>query len=82
MQAQPRLLQDLASFAVDLVRLCVWLVLLLALFAPIEKLWPLHPQKVFRKAFGTDLVYYFLSGLAPERLLIEPMTIARALHRR
>jgi len=82
MQAQPRLVQDLAAFALDLVRLCTWLALLLTLFVPIEKLWPIHPQKVFRKAFGTDLVYYFVGGFAPKVLLALPITlIATAMHR-
>jgi sterol desaturase/sphingolipid hydroxylase (fatty acid hydroxylase superfamily) len=47
-----------------------------------ERLWPLHALRIFRKAFGTDLVYYFLSGLLPKLILIVPITlIATALHR-
>jgi len=41
----------------------------------------LHPRRLFRKSFGTDLVYYFLSGLVPKLLLILPFTLlAAALH--
>jgi len=36
------------------------------------------PQKLFRKAFGTDLIYYFLGGLVPKLLLILPMTLIAA----
>lgn len=72
----------MVSLGVDCVRLCVWLVLLLVVFVPLERLCALHPQKVFRRAFGTDLVYYFLSSLAPKLVLVLPMTlVAVAVHR-
>src|SRR5450432_1501997 len=72
----------MADFVVDVLRLCAWLVLLAVLLAPFERRWAVHRQKFFRKAFGTDLVYYFLSGLAPNVLMIVPMTLlAAAVHR-
>lgn len=75
------MLQRASPFATDILRLCVWLVLLMAVFVPIERRYALHPQRVFRKAFATDLVYYFLSGLLPNLLLLVPMTVAAwALH--
>jgi len=74
--------QYLAPFGLDVVRLGVWLILLMVVFVPLERLSPLHPQKVFRKAFHTDLVYYFLSSLAPKLLLILPLTlVAAGVHR-
>jgi len=60
----------------DLVRLSIWLVLLIAIFVPLERLCALHPQKVFRKSFRTDLLYYFLSSLIPRLLLIVPLSAA------
>ena len=78
----PSQLQYLLTFAVDFARLCVWLVLLTAVLEPLERIWPLHPQKLFRKAFGTDLVYYFLSGFVPKLFLTLPLTaLAAILHR-
>jgi sterol desaturase/sphingolipid hydroxylase (fatty acid hydroxylase superfamily) len=72
----------LANFGLDLVRLSAWLVLLIVIFVPLERLRPIHSQKIFRRAFGTDVVYYFLSGLAPKLLLVLPMTlIAQSVHR-
>src|SRR5580658_5270315 len=72
----------IAPMELDILRQCVWLVLLIAIFVPLERLCALHPQKVFRKAFGTDVVYFFLSGLAPKLLLILPMSvIAAVVHR-
>lgn len=70
------------DFIVDVFRLCAWLVVFAVLLSPIERRWAVHRQKFFRKAFGTDLVYYFLSGLAPQALMIVPMTVlAAAVHR-
>lgn len=64
------------------VRLCVWLVLLMAIFIPLERKFALHRQRVFRKAFTTDVVYYFLSSLLPNILLILPLSgLAWVMHR-
>lgn len=76
--SQP-LLRLAAPIALDLVRLVLWLVLLMAVFIPLERWRGLHPQKVFRKAFGTDLVYYFLSSMAPKLLLIVPLSLTAKL---
>ena len=70
------------SFALDIVRLCVWLVILMIIFVPLEKLCAVYPRKVFRRAFGTDVAYYFLSGLLPRLLLVLPMNlVAGIIHR-
>jgi sterol desaturase/sphingolipid hydroxylase (fatty acid hydroxylase superfamily) len=74
--------QYLATFVVDIFRLCVTLVLLMIVFVPLEKLCALRTQKVFRKGFGTDVFYYFLSSLAPKLVLVLPLTIvAVVVHR-
>jgi sterol desaturase/sphingolipid hydroxylase (fatty acid hydroxylase superfamily) len=76
---QTEILQPVAHylrpFAVDFLPLAAWLLLLMAIFAPLERLFPLHPQKVLRKAFVTDLGYYFLNSLLPKLLLIPPLTM-------
>ncbi len=72
---------QLLPFATDVFRLCIWLLLLLVIFVPLERLFGVHPLKIFRKSFPSDLVYYFLSGLLPKLLLIAPMALlAGALH--
>lgn len=72
----------LAHCALEFGRLGVWLVLLMVVFVPLERIFALHPQKVFRKAFGTDVVYYFLTSLAPKLVLVLPMTVvAGTVHR-
>ena len=74
----PRLL----LYAVQIFRLCLWLVILVAIFTPLERLFALYPQKIFRKAIVTDLGYYFLSSLIPSLLLGLPLAlIAWTVHR-
>lgn len=81
MEILRQLQQHLPPFALDLVKLCIWLALLVAIFVPLEKLYSVRRQKVFRKQFVTDLGYYFLNGLLPKLLLILPISIlAWGLH--
>jgi sterol desaturase/sphingolipid hydroxylase (fatty acid hydroxylase superfamily) len=82
MELLGQLQQDLPSFALDILRLNIWLLLLMIIFVPLERLCAIHPQKLFRRGIVTDLAYYFLSGLVPKMLLVLPMTlIAWSLHR-
>ena len=69
------LLQSLPTFAVDVFRLTVWLALLSAIFVPLERLFALHPAKVFRRELLTDLGYYFLNNLVPALLLALPLSV-------
>jgi sterol desaturase/sphingolipid hydroxylase (fatty acid hydroxylase superfamily) len=74
--------QHLISFAKQLVGLALWLVLLLIVFVPLERIFGNRSQKVFRRSFGVDLFYYFLNGVLPKLLLIGSLTVlAAALHR-
>jgi sterol desaturase/sphingolipid hydroxylase (fatty acid hydroxylase superfamily) len=65
----------LIPYAWEFVRLLVWLILLMVVFVPLERLFAIHRQKVFRKAFLSDLAYYFISSLLPKVLLIVPVAI-------
>ena len=70
------------AHAVQLIRLCVWLVLLAAIFTPLERLFASHPKEILRRGFVTDLAYYFLSSLLPSVLLSVPLAmLAWAVHR-
>src|SRR5882757_8387158 len=76
------LTQNFPPFAVDLVRLCVWLAILTAIFVPLERLFALHPGKIFRKGIGADLGYYFVGGMVTSLLLSVPLgVLAWAAHR-
>jgi hypothetical protein len=46
------------------------LAIVSVIFVPLEQLFPLHPQKAFRKYIAVDLGYYFLVGLSSG--LMEP----------
>lgn len=74
-------LQYLPPFALDIIRLCIWLVLLVVIFVPLERLFAQKQQKIFRKGFLTDLGYYFISSLLPTHILAVPMAaLAWGLH--
>ena len=67
---------------IEIVRLCVWLVFLVVIFVPLERLFAVHPEKILRKGIGVDLLYYFLSSLLPSVLLGVPVALlAWAVHR-
>jgi sterol desaturase/sphingolipid hydroxylase (fatty acid hydroxylase superfamily) len=73
--------QYLPSLALDIFRLCVWLVILAIVFIPLERLCAQQKQPVLRKEFIIDLGYYFLNSLLPKLLLILPMSlVAAAVH--
>jgi sterol desaturase/sphingolipid hydroxylase (fatty acid hydroxylase superfamily) len=76
-----QLQQHFPPVLLDIVRLSIWLVLLIIIFIPLEKLWPQHKQKFFRPAFFIDLGYYFINSLLTARLVVTLMAnIAWALH--
>jgi sterol desaturase/sphingolipid hydroxylase (fatty acid hydroxylase superfamily) len=59
----------------DVLRLGIWLLLLTVVFVPLERLFAVHRQKVFRKSFAVDLGYYFLNNLLPRILLVWPLAL-------
>jgi sterol desaturase/sphingolipid hydroxylase (fatty acid hydroxylase superfamily) len=70
------------QYMIDLLVLSIWLVILAVVFVPLEYIFPLRLQKIFRKSFLIDLGYYFINGLLPKFLLIMPIAgIAWGLHR-
>jgi sterol desaturase/sphingolipid hydroxylase (fatty acid hydroxylase superfamily) len=67
--------QHLSPHELQLFKLCLWLVILVAIFSPLERLFALHPHKLFRKEVLTDLGYYFLNNLVLSVLLSVPLAI-------
>lgn len=61
------------ALLIELLRLCIWLILLAAVFTPLERLFASHPSRIWRKAVLIDLGYYFLSSLTPSILLGVPL---------
>jgi sterol desaturase/sphingolipid hydroxylase (fatty acid hydroxylase superfamily) len=68
-------LNELPPQVLQIVKLCIWLVILAAIFTPLERLFALHPKKIFRKAILTDLGYYFVTNLALGILLSVPVAL-------
>jgi sterol desaturase/sphingolipid hydroxylase (fatty acid hydroxylase superfamily) len=75
-------IQDLPPYVVDILRLSVWLAILLLVFVPLERLFAVHRQRIFRKSFFVDMGYYFLNNILLRWLLILPVAaIAWVVHR-
>src|ERR1700677_3640273 len=55
----------LLGYLTDVARLSAWLVLLIVIFLPLERLFGLSPRKFFQKSVAVDVGYYFLNGLVP-----------------
>jgi sterol desaturase/sphingolipid hydroxylase (fatty acid hydroxylase superfamily) len=62
-----------AGYIVQILRATMWLTILAAIFVPLERLFALHPQKIFRKGVLTDVGYYFLNSLFAGVLLSFPL---------
>jgi len=73
--------QQLPSVALDLVKLCVWLVLLAVIFVPLELLFPARRRRILRRGFWSDIGYYFLNNYLAPILMIPPIALLGwALH--
>lgn len=66
---------DLQAYLYPILRLTAWLAFLTAVFVPLERLFAVHPRRVFRKGFAVDLAYYFISSLLPALLLGAPLAL-------
>jgi sterol desaturase/sphingolipid hydroxylase (fatty acid hydroxylase superfamily) len=65
----------LISVASNSAHMAVWLAIVSAIFIPIERLFALRPQRVFRKEIGIDFCYYFINGIIPGLVLGAPMAV-------
>jgi sterol desaturase/sphingolipid hydroxylase (fatty acid hydroxylase superfamily) len=71
----------LNDFAVTALRLCAWLVLLTALFVPLERWFGVRHAPAPRRQVGNRLAFYFISSLVPIVLLSAPVALlASAAH--
>lgn len=79
MQALTLLRSELPDELLHIVRLAVWLLVLVVVFVPLERLFALHTSKVLRRQIGVDVAYYFLNSLLPAMLLSLPVAALVAL---
>ena len=63
----------LTSIILDVARLSLWLVLLAVVFVPLERLFALHPARLWRRDTATDIGLYFLNSLLPGLILGVPL---------
>jgi sterol desaturase/sphingolipid hydroxylase (fatty acid hydroxylase superfamily) len=82
-----QVLISLATLAVFLVALAVrsgivfGMVVVAAIFIPIERVWALHPQKVLRKGWATDVVHFVVNNfLTTIGLFVAVVAVGSALH--
>ncbi|MBS1830930.1 MAG: sterol desaturase family protein [Acidobacteria bacterium] len=54
----------------------------MAIFMPLERLFPLHPQRNMRSRLGSGIIYYFLNNLLPKLLLTMPLLLLTGLAHR
>ena len=70
------------SALLEVFRLSVWLIIVVMIFVPLERLFALHPARVFRKDIVPDLGYYFLNSLLITAVMAIPLSLAAwAAHR-
>ena len=65
----------LLGYLTDVARLSAWLVLLIVIFLPLERLFGLSPRKFLQRSVAVDVGYYFLNGLVPAILLTVPLAL-------
>lgn len=74
--------EQLLTTVQTLLRLSAWFVILFLVFLPLERFYPRHPQKIIRKGYWQDVLYYFMNGVLPKLLLVIPLSLlASFLHR-
>jgi sterol desaturase/sphingolipid hydroxylase (fatty acid hydroxylase superfamily) len=69
------------AFAVEVLRLIVWLVLLTAIFAPLERLFALRRAPGRLRDAPADIAFYFLNSLLPLAILAAPLAVLAAIVR-
>ncbi len=67
--------QHLLGLLLQVVRLAIWLVIITAVFAPLEHFFSVRSAKMFQKGWLTNLGWYFVNSLAPLFLLGPPSAV-------
>lgn len=63
------------SLVVEIIHLSVWLLLLCAIFVPLERLVNIKHQAFFRSEFLVDLSYYMLNSIVVGMVLGAPLLL-------
>src|SRR5580692_4618867 len=65
----------MSATAIEAARLGAKLLLVVAIFVPLERLFALRRQRVLRAGLLTDLAYYVIGGFVPKLLLVVPLSM-------
>lgn len=69
------MIDSVTQFAMQVLRLTVWLALLIAIFAPLERWFAVRRSRLWRAGAASDLGWYFISSLTPALLLGLPLAL-------
>jgi sterol desaturase/sphingolipid hydroxylase (fatty acid hydroxylase superfamily) len=69
------MMQQIVPFLIDLARLGAWLVILCAIFVPLERLFAVQRKPVFRRQIAVDVGYYLIGGILPALMLAPPLAL-------
>ncbi|MGH9467187.1 MAG: hypothetical protein ACRD1Y_07515 [Terriglobales bacterium] len=72
----PYLHQHVPGVLLDVIRLSAWLLILCAIFLPLERLFSRHRRPGFHLSLLSDIGCYFITGLVPQLLLAVPLSLA------
>jgi sterol desaturase/sphingolipid hydroxylase (fatty acid hydroxylase superfamily) len=70
---------SLHAIGFDVARVALWLLILSALFIPVERLFAGRRQPVFRPQIGADLAHYFLNSVVTVAILTSLLGLLAVL---
>lgn len=68
--------QHVRAYLLEGLRASIWLILMTAIFVPLEWLFAVHPKRVFRVSVLRDIGFYFISNFLPSFVLMLPLAAA------
>jgi len=71
--------QHILGLLLQVVRLWFWLLVITAVFAPLEHVFAVRPAKLFTRGWTTNFGWYFVNSLAPIVLLGPPSALIAAV---
>lgn len=71
----------MTGWLLQILALTVWLLVLGAVFVPLERLFAARSSPVLRKQWGIDLIWYFIDGIAPTLMLVPVLALIAVLTR-
>lgn len=63
------------NLGMELFQRSAWLILLVCVFVPLERLLALHPVKVLRKQVAIDAAWYFINTIIPASIIAVPLVL-------